>query len=74
MWLCHRTLGYDKADLDLTLIDKRGASKEVAAGLQLPQTPPQQKFKNTGFVDIMISKVLFDFSFRRNQPLKSADD
>jgi hypothetical protein len=36
--------------------------------------PPKPKFKNTDFVDIMISKVLRDFPFRRNQPLKSADD
>jgi hypothetical protein len=47
-------------------------------GLQ-PDSPPtpspkNRNLKNTDFVDIMISKVLRDFSFSRNQPLKSADD
>jgi hypothetical protein len=32
------------------------------------------KFKNTDFVDIMISDVLRDLGFSLNQPLKSADD
>jgi hypothetical protein len=42
----------------------------------VPETPPPQnwKVKNTDFIDIMISKVLFDLPFRRSQPLKSADD
>jgi hypothetical protein len=35
--------------------------------------PPKPEFKNTDFVDIMISKVLRDLPFSRNQPLKSAD-
>jgi hypothetical protein len=39
-----------------------------------PQNHLKTKLKNTGFVDIMISKVLRDFPFSRNQPLKSADD
>jgi hypothetical protein len=36
--------------------------------------PQTRNSKNTDFVDIMISKVLRDFPFSRNQPLKSADD
>jgi hypothetical protein len=37
--------------------------------------PRKPKFKKkTDFVDIMISKVLRDFPFSRNQPLKLADD
>jgi hypothetical protein len=35
--------------------------------------PPNRNLKNTDFVD-MTSKVLRDLPFRRNQPLKSADD
>ena len=38
------------------------------------KTPQNRNFKNTNFVDIMISKVLLDFPFSRSQPLKSADD
>jgi hypothetical protein len=37
-------------------------------------TPPKPKFKKRDFVDIVISSVLRDFPFSRNQPLKSADD
>jgi hypothetical protein len=39
-----------------------------------PKKTPKQKFKNTDFVDIMISNVLCDFPFSRNHSLKSADD
>jgi len=35
--------------------------------------PPAQ-FKNTDFVDTMISKVLRNLRFSLNHPLKSADD
>jgi hypothetical protein len=42
-----------------------------ATGLQPFQN---QNLKNTHFVDIMISKVLRDLPFSRNQPLKSADE
>jgi hypothetical protein len=35
---------------------------------------PNRNLKNTGFVDIMISKFLRDFPFSQNQSLKSADD
>jgi hypothetical protein len=41
-----------------------------------PPNPPKPKFekkKKTNFI-AMISKVLCDFPFSRNQPLKSADD
>jgi hypothetical protein len=44
-----------------------------AGGLQPPK-PPKTEIKNTDFVGIMISKVLRDFAFSRNQPLKLADD
>jgi len=36
--------------------------------------PPKAEFKNTDFVDTMISKVLRDLRFNLNHPLKSADD
>jgi hypothetical protein len=50
---------------------KRGG----AAGLQpSPQTHKSWNLKNTDFGDIMISKVLPDLAFNRNQPHKSADD
>jgi hypothetical protein len=40
-----------------------------------PPKPPKLKLKkNTDFVAIMISKVLRDLPFSRNQPLKSPDD
>jgi hypothetical protein len=39
-----------------------------------PPEPPNPKLKKHIFVDIMISKVLRDFPFSRNQPLKSADN
>jgi hypothetical protein len=50
----------------------KGASKG-SAGLQPLQTPQNPNLKNTDLVDIMISKVLRDFPFSRNQPLESAD-
>jgi hypothetical protein len=39
-----------------------------------PNPSKNRNLKNTGSVDIMISEVLRDFSFSRNQPLKLADD
>jgi hypothetical protein len=37
--------------------------------------PSKSKFKKkTEFVDTIVSEVLPDLSFSRNQPLKSADD
>ena len=47
----------------------------TAAGLQPP--PPQKKkieIKKKSCVDTIISNVLRDLPFNRNQPLKSADD
>jgi hypothetical protein len=44
------------------------------AGLQPPQTTQKWNFKNTDFVDIVIAKLLRDFHFSRNEPLKSTDD
>jgi hypothetical protein len=44
-------------------------------GLQpTPPKPPKMRTKNTDFIDIVVSEVLRDFSFSRNQPLKLADD
>jgi hypothetical protein len=51
----------------------QGRTQWGAAGLQPPQTP-QNRNKNTHFVDITISNVICDLPFSRNQPLKSADD
>jgi hypothetical protein len=48
---------------------------EGAAVLQLPpQTTQNLDLKNTEFVDIIVSKVLRNLPFSRDQPLKSADD
>jgi hypothetical protein len=44
-----------------------------AAARQPPQIPQNLNLKNTNFVD-MVSKVLRDLPFSRNQPLKSAND
>jgi hypothetical protein len=45
---------------------------------ELPACSPpnlqNRNLKNTDFVDIMISKVLRDFPFSQNEPLKLADD
>jgi hypothetical protein len=46
-----------------------GSSRATVA-----QTPQNRNFKNTDFVDTIVSKVLRDLPFSRNQPLKSADD
>jgi hypothetical protein len=53
----------------------KGAHKEGGLpGCSPPQTPKNKNLKNTDFVDIVISKVLPDLPFSRNQPLKSADE
>ena len=55
----------------------RGTSKGGGGGCRAessPHTPQNRNLKNTDFVDIVISHVLRDFPFSRNQPLKSADD
>jgi hypothetical protein len=39
-----------------------------------PSKHQNRYLKNTHFVDIILSKVLRDLPFSRNQPLKSADD
>jgi hypothetical protein len=51
-----------------------GGSRRAAAPSHTPKRPKRKFKKNIDFVDIMISKVLRDFPFSRNQPLKSADD
>jgi hypothetical protein len=38
-----------------------------------PPNPKNWNLKNADFVDVMISEVLRDFPFSRDQPLKSAD-
>jgi hypothetical protein len=43
-------------------------------GCRHPLNPQNRNLKITDFLDIMVSKVLLDFPFSRNQPLKSADD
>jgi hypothetical protein len=39
-----------------------------------PQSAQNRNLKSTDFVDIIISKVLRDLPFSRNQPLKLADE
>jgi hypothetical protein len=43
-------------------------------GCSPPPNPQNRNLKATDFVDIKISKVLPDFPFSQNQPVKSADD
>jgi hypothetical protein len=50
-----------------------GAHPMGGAGLQ-PSKPQNRNLKNANFVDAVISKVLCDLPFSRNQPLKSADN
>jgi hypothetical protein len=56
------------------LLYSRALQEGGCRAATLPQKPPKPKFKTTDFVDIMISKVLHDLPFSRNQLLKSADD
>jgi hypothetical protein len=51
----------------------KGGGGGGLAGCSPPQTTQKLKIKKTDLVDIMVSKVLCDFPFSRNQPLKSAD-
>jgi hypothetical protein len=39
-----------------------------------PLNPSRRNLENADFLDTVVSKVLRDLPFRRNQPLKSADD
>jgi predicted RNA-binding protein YlxR (DUF448 family) len=52
----------------------RGAAKGGVAGMQPPQTHKTEIKTTQVFLGIVISKVLCDFPFSRNKPLKSADD
>jgi hypothetical protein len=52
----------------------RGAPKRRLPGCSPPQNPTTEIKKKTDVIDIVISNVLRDLSFSRNQPLKSADD
>jgi hypothetical protein len=49
-------------------------SKWGAAGLRPPTSHPNRKLQNPHFIDTIISTVLCDLTFGRNQPLKWADD
>jgi hypothetical protein len=51
--------------------ESQGMGGYRAAALQNRR---DQYTKNTGFVDVRVSKVLRDFPISRNQPLKTADD
>ena len=55
-------------------LHSRGAPKGGAVALQPPKPPKNRNFKISDFVDIIISRVLRDLPFSRNQPLKSTDD
>jgi hypothetical protein len=48
--------------------------RKGAAGLQPAPKPAKTSIKTQIVLDIMVSKVLCDLPFIRNQPLKSADD
>jgi hypothetical protein len=49
----------------------QGGGSWVAAP---PPKPPNLEFKKVDFVGIMLSKLLHDFPFSRNPPLKSVDN
>jgi hypothetical protein len=51
----------------------RGAPKGGCWGAAPPK-PKNQDLKNTDYVDVMISNVLRDLPFSRNQPLKLVDN
>jgi hypothetical protein len=53
---------------------KQGHTQGGLPACSLPTSPKFEIKKKTGFVDIMISKVLRDFPFSRNPLLNSADD
>jgi hypothetical protein len=58
------------------VVPNRGALKAGgggSAGLQTTTNTPNRNLKKTDFVDIVISKVLCDLPFSRNEPLKSTD-
>jgi hypothetical protein len=56
-----------------TNVSDRGAPKWGLPGCSPPNTP-KLKFKNTDFVNTMISRVLRDLPCSQIQPLKSADE
>jgi hypothetical protein len=70
------SLKYPSVITSINLTQGRIQRGEGAAGrLQPSPNPPKPKFKKrTDFVDILISKVILDLSFSRNQPVKSAGD
>jgi hypothetical protein len=51
-----------------------GGGGGLPGGSPTPANPQNCNLKNTDFVGIMISRVLRDCPFSKNQPLKSADD
>ena len=61
------------ADALTYMVKARGAPKGRGLPGCSPPNPQNRNLKNTDLVDI-ISKVLRDFPFSRNQPLKSDDD
>jgi len=53
------------------MVEVTGAPKWRTARLK-PPNYTKSKFKNTDFVSVMISKVLCNLPFSRDQPLKTA--
>jgi len=51
----------------------RGLTKGARLSGCRPQTPQNRNFEDKDYVDTMLSEVLRDLPFSRNQPLKSAD-
>lgn len=51
-----------------------GEGGHLPASPPPPQTSQNRNFKNTDFVDMMMSNVLPDLHFSQNHPLKSDDD
>jgi hypothetical protein len=65
---------YTKAGARKVLQFQSRAHRRGGCRAAAPTKSPKPEFKKKDFVDIMISKVLRDFPFSRNQPLKSAGD
>jgi hypothetical protein len=73
--ICYSSFNNEKIMTKNVVTDDQGHTQGGGAvGLHSSQTPQNRNLKDTYFVDIVISKVIRDLPFSRNQPLKLADD
>jgi hypothetical protein len=74
-WFYNPTIITTKLTVQLKLISLfQGRNQRGLPGCSPPPNHLKLKIKKTDFVDIILSKVLRDFHFSRNQPLKLADE